>query len=132
MKRSAALVFTLALAASAATPTTGARAADREWQTGVWLEIKVTRPRVVIGLQPRPYGPGRQMPEMTEVRTYVIAGEDARFEVTETLPGGRRTIDALVGEKVVFAVTKNTLYVRNSDGTEHRLRITKRLSGAPR
>lgn len=102
-------------------------AAERTWQTGTWREIRVTRPRVVIGLQPSPHGPGPHTPTMTVVRTYVIEGDDQRFELTDIAPASRRTVDALVGEKVTFAVQKNTIYVRGQDGFEHRLRITKKI-----
>lgn len=121
MKRSTALILVV-LAGSA-----GA-GAERIWQTGTWLEIKVTRPRIVIGLQPSPYGPGPQTPRMTEVRTYVIETDDQRFELADVMPASRRTVDALVGERVTFAVDKNTIYVRDPDGTEHRLRITKKIA----
>jgi len=102
-------------------------AAERAWQTGTWREIRVTRPRVVIGLQPSPNRPGPHTPTMTVVRTYVIEGDDQRFELTDIAPASRRTVDALVGEKVTFAVQKNTIYVRGQDGFEHRLRITKKI-----
>jgi len=102
-------------------------AAERNWQTGTWREVRITRPRVVIGLQPSPNGPGPHTPTMTVVRTYVIEADDQRFELTEFAPASRRTVDALVGEKVTFAVQKNTIYVRGEDGLEYRLRITKKI-----
>lgn len=103
-------------------------AAERNWQTGIWLEIKVTRPKVVIGLRPSPYGPGPHVPRMTEVRTYVIETVDQRFELADPTPAKGRTVDALAGEKVTFAVDKNTIYVRDADGTEHRLRVTRKTA----
>ncbi len=39
---------------------------------------------------------------------------------------GRSTL--VVGEAVTFAVVKNTLYVRDPNGLEHRLRVTKKLT----
>lgn len=102
-------------------------AAERNWQTGTWREVRVTRPRIVIGLQPSPNGPGPHTPTMTVVRTYVIEADDQRFELADIAPASRRTVDALVGEKVIFAVQKNTIYVRGQDGFEHRLRITKKI-----
>ena len=43
-------------------------------------------------------------------------------------PPSLRTVDAVVGEAVTFAVDKNTLYVRGRNGLEHRLRVTKKLT----
>lgn len=123
MRRRMGLSFVLLAIAVAA-----GSAADRNWQTGTWREVRATRPRVVIGLQPSPNGPGGpHTPTMTVVRTYVIEGDDLRYELTDVAPASRRTVDALVGEKVTFAVEKNTIYVRGQDGLEYRLRITKKL-----
>ena len=98
--------------------------ADRHWQRGTWLEVKITRPRIVIGVQPR-LGPG-QTPTMTEIKTYVIATDDLRLELKEPAPPPSRSVEAIVGQPVTFALEKNTLYVRDSDGTEHRLQVTKK------
>ena len=107
----------------------GGFAAERPWQTGTWTEIRTTRPRVVFGLQPSPNGPGPHTPPATTlVRVYVIETDVMRFELTDVAPAGRRTVDALVGEAVTFAVVKNTLYVRDPNGLEHRLRVTKKLT----
>jgi hypothetical protein len=100
-------------------------AADREWRRGVWVEVKVTRPKFVFGVQPR--NPVTQVPETTLVRTYVIDAEDLRLELKEPTPRGR-PIDALVGEPVTFALEKNTVYVRGDNGTEYRLQVTRRGS----
>jgi hypothetical protein len=106
-----------------------ATAAERQWQKGTWSEVKVTRPRIVIGLQSGPYGRDGRGPQpagMTEVRTYVIVTEDLRLEVKEPNPPPRRSVEALVGDLVVFAIEKKNVFVRDSDGTEHRLQLTKR------
>jgi hypothetical protein len=101
-------------------------AADRLWQKGIWREVRITRPRIVIGLQPSPNAPGPYNPGMTVVRSYVIETEVERYELTETAPDNGRTVDALVGEEVTFAVERNAMYVRGTGGVEHRLRITKK------
>ena len=107
----------------------GGFAAERPWQTGTWAEVKTTRPRVVFGLQPSPNGPGPYTPPATTlVRVYVIETDVLRFELTDVLPASLRTVEAVVGEEVTFAVDKNTLYVRGPDGLEHRLRVTKKLT----
>jgi hypothetical protein len=103
-------------------------AAERAWEMGTWAEVRTRRPRVVFGLQPSPNGPGRQTaPATTLVRTYVIETDVLRFELTDIAPASLRTVDAIVGEAVTFAVDKNTVYVRGPNGLEHRLRVTKKL-----
>lgn len=99
-------------------------AADRRWQRGTWLEVKITRPRIVIGVRPRLL-PG-QTPTMTEIKTYVIATDDLRLELKEPAPPPSRSVEAMVGQAVTFALEKNTLYVRDDNGTEHRLQVTKK------
>ena len=99
-------------------------AADREWQRGVWVEVNIKRPRFVIGVQPR--NPTTQMPEMTVIRTYVIHAEGLRLELKEPAPAPLRTVDAMIGESVTFALEKNTVYIRGEDGIEFRLLVTKR------
>ena len=117
-----ACLFAIALAMTSAS----AAAADREWRRGIWAEVKVTRPKFVFGVQPR--NPVTQAPEMTLVRTYVIAAEDLRLELKEPTPRPGRPVDALVGEPVTFALEKNTVYIRGDDGIEYRLQVTKRGS----
>ena len=86
----------------------------------------------MFGLQPSPNGPGPYTPPATTlVRVYVIETDVLRFELTDVAPATRRTVDALVGEEVTFAVDKNTLYVRDRNGVEHRLRVTKKLLKSP-
>ena len=101
-------------------------AAERDWQDGTWAEVRVTRPRIVIGVRPRP-SPGSSAPAMTEIRTYVIDTKDLRLELKEPTPPPHRSVDAMVGERVRFALEKNTVYIRASDGVEHRLRVTKQI-----
>jgi hypothetical protein len=103
-----------------------AAAADREWRSGIWAEVKVTRPKFVFGVQQR--NPVTQAPEMTLVRTYVIQSEDLRLELKEPMPRPGRPVDALAGEPVTFALEKNTVYIRGDDGIEYRLQVTKRGS----
>jgi hypothetical protein len=105
----------------------GGSAAERPWETGTWAEVKTTRPKVVFGLQPSPNGPRPHTPPATTlVRTYVIETDVMRFELTDATPPSLRTVDAVVGETVTFAVDKSTLYVRGRNGLEHRLRVTKK------
>jgi hypothetical protein len=104
-------------------------AAERRWQTGKWFDVGVKR-RVVD------FGPGAsgfdrpnrtpQMRAMADVHTYVIEAGDLRFELEDVVQVGRRSVDAVVGQPVTFAVEKKTVYVRDADGAEHKLRLTKR------
>ena len=64
-----------------------------------------------------------------DVGTYVIEAAEMRFELEDILPiSDSRSFDATVksGDSVTFALEKNTIYVRNADGTEHRLRVTRK------
>lgn len=99
-------------------------AADRYWQQGTWTQVKITRPKIVIGVKPKPE-PG-QAPAMTEIRSYVITTADLRLEVKEPSPPPRRPVAAIVGLPVTFAVENNIVYVRDDDGTEYKLQLTKR------
>jgi hypothetical protein len=61
----------------------------------------------------------------------VIEAPDLRLELEETVQLGRfGSFDAsvTVGASVAFAVNKNVAYIRNPDGTEHRLRILKKIA----
>jgi hypothetical protein len=63
-----------------------------------------------------------------EVGTYVIETSELRLELEDTAPiGSFGSFDASVniGASVTFAVNKSVAYIRNADGTEHRLRIIK-------
>jgi hypothetical protein len=109
-------------------------AADRHWQTGTWGEVGLKRdPRVqgrAVGRSPFGTSPATPTRSVTpDVGTYVIETAETRFELEDILPiSDSRSFDATVksGDSVTFAQEKNTVYVRNADGTEHRLRVTKK------
>ena len=71
----------------------------------------------------------RRIPKggMPEVATYVIETSDLRLELQDVEPIGPESLNVTVGDQVVFAVQKNTVYIRNADRTEHRLQITKKV-----
>jgi hypothetical protein len=46
--------------------------------------------------------------------------------------GERLLAQVTVGTSVTFAVDKNVAYIRNRDGSEHRLRIIKKIATAKR
>lgn len=126
----------LALTCAAALICTTAWPAQktRSWQTGTWQEIKVVRPKIVLGLSNRPVDGRRSSPfppAMTEVRTYVIETETLRLELRETTRADVPRIDAAVGEPVTFALEKNRAYVKLGDHGEHQLRLVKRVRKTP-
>jgi hypothetical protein len=64
---------------------------------------------------------------MREIRTYVIDTDDLRLELKEPTPRPARSIDALVGDRVRFAIDKKTVYVRGAGDTVYRLQVTKQI-----
>ena len=106
-------------------------AAERHWQTGAWADASTKRQMVDFGPGQSGFGPpsaGIQMQALAEVRTFVIETGDTRYELQDTVPITRRSIDVVLGEPVRFAVDKNTVYVRDAGGAEHKLRLTKKVS----
>jgi hypothetical protein len=120
-----ALTVAIALVVSASP----ARAAERKWQTGTWIDIGTKRQMMDFGpgatsFDPRGRGPS--MRALADVRTYVIETEDLRIELQDVVSVNKRSVDAVVGQPVTFALEKNTLYVKDADGAEHKLRVTKK------
>jgi len=64
---------------------------------------------------------------MADVRTYVIETPNLRLELRDVVQVGHRSVAATVGESVTFALEKNTVYIRDGDGAEHKLRVTKKI-----
>lgn len=103
-----------------------AAAAEREWQTGTWREYNVERPKVSFSIQPR--DPNSNLPRTTaarEVRTYVIETATHRLELRQDATSETPRIDVLAGEPVQLAIEKKTVYVKDSDGREHKLSLRK-------
>src|SRR5688572_14418720 len=101
-------------------------AADREWQTGTWRDSKIERPKVLFSVQSR--DPNSNLPRTAaarEVRTYVIENSTHRFELRQDATVDTPRIDVLLGQPVTFAVDKKTVYVRDSEGKEHKLSLRK-------
>ena len=106
-------------------------AADRQWQGGTWTDASVKRQIVDFG--PGASGFGRPtaapaMRAMADVRTYVIETAFLRLELQDVVQINHRSVNVTVGGPVTFAIDKNTAYVRDADGMEHKLRITKKAS----
>ena len=84
------------------------RGADRDWQTGTWGEV------------------GRR----STVRLYIIETADVRLELQDTVPAGQRPLNVTPGTKATFALDRTSAYVREANGAEHRLVVTKRTPKA--
>ena len=68
------------------------------------------------------------MRALAEVRTLVIETASLRLELQDTVPVGRRTFEVAVGTEVTFALEKKTVYIRDADDREFRLRVTKQIT----
>ena len=113
-----------------ATMAAVASAAPRKWQTGTWGDITITRRVVDFGPGASGFGrPGStlEMRALADLRHFVIESDEMRIEAEDTVSVGRRSFDATTGAKVMFAVEKNTVYVRDPGGPEHKLRLLKRV-----
>ncbi len=104
-------------------------AAERHWQTGTCTDVSTTRQLVDFGPGQSSFGPPNaalQMRALAEVRVFTIDTDEATYELRDTVPITRRSVDVTIGGAVTFAVEKNTVYVRDANGTEHKLRLTKK------
>jgi hypothetical protein len=99
---------------------------ERAWQTGIWRDARIVRPKVVFGAPRRP-PIGSAAPALAEVRTYVIETDGLRLELKETTTADAPRVDATIGEPVTFALEKNFVYIKEGAGGEHRLGVTKRI-----
>jgi hypothetical protein len=109
-------------------------AAERHWQTGKWIDVSVKRRMVDFGPGASPFGNGAGRPStpsmkaQADVKTYVIETDELRLELEEVTQVNTRSIDAVVGLPAIFALEKNTVYVRDSDNVEHKLKVTKKVN----
>src|ERR1700738_4425462 len=104
-------------------------AAERRWQTGTWTDVSVKRQMVDFGPGASPFARNRPDPSMhamADVHVYVIETDALRLELQDMVQVNKRSVDAVVGQPVTFALDKKSVYVRDADGTEHKLRVTKR------
>ena len=105
-------------------------AAERHWQTGTWGDVTTKRRLVDFGPGASPFGRAGAQPAMramADVRRFVIETDELRIEMEDTVPIGRRSIDPVVGAAVTFALDKKAVYVRDDEGREHKLRLTKKI-----
>ena len=105
-------------------------AADKVWQTGTWRETKTERPKVVFGVAPNNPNSGvprTSPPAAMERRIYVIETDTLRLELRQDATVDTPRIDVLVGEPVTFAMEKNDIWIKDSEGHEHRMKVSKKL-----
>ena len=107
-------------------------AGDRQWQTGKWIDVSIKRRMVDFGPGSSPFGGGRPsspaMRAQADVRIYVIETDAVRLELEDVVKVNSRSLDAVIGLPVTFALEKNAVYVRDGDGVEHKLRVTKKTN----
>jgi hypothetical protein len=106
--------------------TTAEVAAEREWQSGIWRDATVERPRVTVGIVTG--DPNNRTPQAAsarEIRKYMIENGTHRFELRQDATANTPRVDAEIGEPVTFAVEKKNVYVKDVKGREHRLTLTK-------
>jgi hypothetical protein len=114
--------------------TTIVAAADKQWQTGTWGDIQTKRQMVDFGPGSSSFGspkpPSPSMRAMADVYVYTIVTDEMHLELKDVVAVGRRSVDVIPGAAVTFALQKSTVYVRDPDGTEHKLRVTKKVEKA--
>jgi hypothetical protein len=117
-----AMVLGLALVATAAW------SADKTWQTGTWREAKVERPTFTFGATPTMPNGGvpRSAAAPREKRTYVIDTDTLRIEIRQDTTADTPQVDAVVGERVTFALDKNTIWIKEDSGREYKLSVSKK------
>ena len=105
-------------------------AAPRKWQTGTWGDITIKRRVVDFGPGASGFGRPGSTPAMralADLRHFVIENDEMRIEAEDTVSVGHRSFEATTGAKVMFAVEKKTVYVRDPGGPEHKLRLLKKV-----
>jgi hypothetical protein len=118
-KRTLLVAFVCALCA-------GVAAEERKWEKGTWRETKIERPKVMFGVQTR--DPNSNVPRTAaarEIRTYVIDTGKHSLELRQDATVETPQIDAVIGDTVLIAVEKKTVYVKDSTGKEHKLSLRK-------
>jgi hypothetical protein len=130
--RQASVAVALAVALVAALAP--GRAAERQWQTGTWVDVTTKRQLLDFGPGSSGFGPpnaGLQMRALADVRVFIIETDTLRLELRDTVPINKRSIDVTIGAPVTFALEKNTVYVRDAGGVEYKFRVAKKTTRSP-
>jgi hypothetical protein len=131
LKRSARAVTPMRTILAVLLLVTSVVAADRQWQSGTCISVDTRRKSVDFGPGVSPFGgppAAPSLPALADVRTFVITTENLRLEVEDVVPVGRRSIELTTGQEVTFALEKNSIYIKDEDGKEYRLRVTKKTT----
>lgn len=106
-------------------------AKERKWQTGTWVDVGTKRQVIDFGPGSSSFDPqGRNMAmrAMADVRTFVIETAALRLELQDVVSVNKRSVEVVVGKPVTFALEGNSVYVKDDDGAEHKLRVTKKTN----
>lgn len=101
-------------------------AAERQWQSAIWRDSKIERPKVLFGVQPR--DPNSNVPQAAvarEIRTFFIETGTHLLELRQDATVDTPHIDVLPGQTVRIAIEKKTVYVKDGLGKEHKLSLRK-------
>jgi hypothetical protein len=101
-------------------------AEERQWQKGTWRDSAVDRPKVSFGVQPR--DPNSTLPQAAaarEVRTFVIDTNTHTLELRQDATVDTPRLDIQIGQTVLLAIEKKTVYVKDGLGKEHKLSLRK-------
>ena len=119
-----AIAFALVLCCS----LTWLGAVERAWQTGTLKDVQVKRAKVVFSAAPgNPNINGHHSPPPPqETRIYIIETDDIRLELKQDATADTPRLDVLVGDPVTFAIEKNSVYIKDAQGRETKLSLTKK------
>jgi hypothetical protein len=101
-------------------------AEERAWQSGIWRDSAIERPRVLFGVQSR--DPNSNLPATAvarEIRTFVIETSTHRLELRQDATVDTPHLDVVLGQPVRIAIEKKTVYVKDGLGKEHKLSLRK-------
>ncbi len=101
-------------------------AAEREWVKATLQDYTVERPKMVFSAEPR--DPNSHVPRTTvarETRTFVIDTSTHRLELRQDATVDTPRVNVLIGQPVLIAIEKKTVYVKDDDGREHKLTLRK-------
>jgi hypothetical protein len=121
------LVFFLVVTAIATT----AWPADKVWQKGTWRDAKIERQKVVFGVAPNNPNSGvprTSPPAAMERRSYVIETDALRLDIRLDATVDTPRLDVVIGQPVTFAMEKNDIWIKDDEGHEHRMKISKKTS----
>ena len=102
---------------------------ERQWQKGTWRESAIERPKLSFGVQSR--DPNSNLPRSAaarEIRTYVIDTDTHRLELRQDATVDTPHIGVMVGQPVLLAIDKKTVYVKDGLGKEHKLSLRKQTA----